>query len=95
MVDIFNGTACLLTSSRLLENAIADHSLMLAMFNLWWLSCLRLLFYIFSVAAPITRLRPRVNHLDFLQAAAHHSIIRVLIGANQVRKVRVNIDIIE
>ena len=94
MVDVFNGTSCLLTRSRLLENSIADHSLMLSMFDLWWLS-LRLLFCILSVAAAIARLRPRVNHLDFLQAAAHHSIIWVLIGANQVRKVRVNIDIIE
>ena len=94
MVDIFNGTSRLLTSSRMLENSITDHSLMLAMFNLWWLS-LRLLFCILSVTTTITRLRPRVNHLDFLQATAHHSIIWVLVRANQVRKVRVNIDIIE
>ena len=40
-----------------------------------------MLFLILGVTASIASLGPSVDHLDFLETSAHHSIIRILIGA--------------
>ena len=37
-------------------------------------------FIIFCIAATITCLGPRVYHFDFLNATAHQSFIRILVG---------------
>ena len=59
---------------------IACHSLV-SVLDLRGLSLGLLLFGIFSVASSVARLRPSVDHLNFLETSAHHAIIRILIRA--------------
>ena len=62
---------------------IAYHSLMAMLDLRWllWLSLGLLFLYVLCITPTITGLGPCVDHLDFLETAPHHSVVRVLIRA--------------
>ena len=82
MVDILDRSSGLLTAAATrvvqLASPMAQQPLVLPVRNFWRLTLLFLL-GIFRVAPPVTRLRPRVDHLHLFQPSSHHTIVRVLI----------------
>ena len=84
VVDVFHGGARLILSIREKEptviSAPTGRTRMLTRLDS---GPRRLLLLLLFVVIARTRLRPGIHHLDFLDASAHHAIVRILVGAAQ------------